>query len=82
VAGTDPTNAVSRWIIQPGDAGLPTFYGAQDRLYTIEYSTNLVTGPWEPLVSEVAGSDALIDVESYDSSTNAVRFYRVGVQVQ
>ncbi|MBN2703619.1 MAG: C10 family peptidase, partial [Pontiellaceae bacterium] len=59
VAGTDPTNAVSRWIIQPGDAGLPTFYGAQDRVYTIEYSTNLVTGPWEPLESGVAGSDAL-----------------------
>lgn len=82
VAGTDPTNAVSRWIIQPGDAGLPTFYGAQDRVYTIEYSTNLVTGPWATLVSGLEGSDALIDVESYDSPTNSVRFYRVGVQVQ
>ena len=82
VAGTDPKNAESRWIIQPGDAGLPTFYGAQDRLYTIEYSTNLVTGPWATLVSGLEGSDALIDVESYDSPTNSVRFYRVGVQVQ
>ena len=81
LAGTDPTNAVSRWVLQSGAEGMPTFYGAPSRAYAVEFSTNLVTGPWISLTNLV-GSDSLIELQNYDAPTNSVRFYRVGVQIQ
>ena len=77
---TDPTDAASQWLLEVGN-GAPTFYGAEGRLYSIDYCTNLLVGSWLPLVSDIVGSNATIFVENYDEPTDACRFYRVGVQL-
>jgi len=52
----------------------------EQRLYTIEYSSNLSSNIWLPVSSGISEWSGRIDVDDYDSATNAARFYRVHVQ--
>jgi len=80
ICGTVPTNAASRWRLEPGAANLPSFYAMEGRLYTILFRDGLASGSWQPLASGIPGSNGTVSVGDYDSATNAARYYRVQVQ--
>jgi hypothetical protein len=82
ICGTDPTNIASCWMLESGDGILPVFYAMEERTYTILYRTNLTSGTWVPLVTDIPGSNHVVTVEDYDAATNAVRFYCVEVQLE
>ncbi|MEN8254253.1 MAG: C10 family peptidase, partial [Verrucomicrobiota bacterium] len=79
ICGTVPTNAASCWLLEAGAGGLPAFYAVEERLYAIQYRTNMLDGSWITLASDIPGSNSVIAVSDYDSATNAARFYRVQV---
>ncbi|MBN2703620.1 MAG: C10 family peptidase [Pontiellaceae bacterium] len=81
LCGTDPTDAESRWKLVNEADGMPTFFGMSDRLYTIQYSTNLLERAWLPLAIDIPGSNAVISVRDYDTTGQNVRYYRVQVRV-
>ena len=82
IAGTVPTNTASRLYLENGSAYLPQFYGVDQRLYTIQYATELTSSnQWYLLISNLPGSNINVHVSDYDSATNQVRFYRVKVQL-
>jgi hypothetical protein len=82
ICGTVPTNAASCWLLEAGSGSLPAFYAREERIYTIQYRTNLVTGTWIPLAIDIPGSNSVVAVDAYDSATNSARFYRVQVRLE
>ncbi len=87
IAGTNPTNAASVFKIQSltnSQAGFTiNFQSAWGRNYTLYATTNLAAGTWTAVQSQATilgdgGVDALTDSTT---ATNALRFYRVGVQL-
>jgi hypothetical protein len=80
ICGTVPTNAASVWKLTMGSGSLPAFQGLDNRLYTIEYCDGLASNDWKSIATEIVGSNGLFEVSSFESATNACRFYRVTVQ--
>ncbi|HXI83951.1 MAG TPA: DNRLRE domain-containing protein [Verrucomicrobiae bacterium] len=46
--------------------------------YSVEYSTNLVTGSWNPLTNGIAGTGGIVTVTDSGAATAPQRFYKVG----
>jgi hypothetical protein len=82
ICGTDPTNNASCWKLENRIGDLPCFYGTSGRLYRIDFRTNLIAGSWEILQDSIVGTNATIEVGSYDAITNAARYYRVQVRLE
>ena len=80
ICGTDPTNAASQWVLEPGSGNLPCFHTVEGRLYTIQYRTSLKGGSWLPLASNIQGTNGTVFVSDFDAATNPARYYRVQVQ--
>ncbi|MBN2703092.1 MAG: C10 family peptidase [Pontiellaceae bacterium] len=80
VSGTDPDNIGSRWRIELDSDGLPVFPAAENRLYTILYSTNLLNASWVPLATGIIGINEPLSIYDYDDPMSQTsRFYRVQV---
>jgi hypothetical protein len=76
VADTDPRDG-STYFAMDIDAGAVSFGTSSNRLYTVEYSTNLVAAPWAPLVEGEPGTGSTVSIvhtNDYDSC-----FYRTKV---
>ena len=81
VAGTDPTNAVSRLKLMalPDDSGAGTslrFRAISNRTYTVEYTDRLGSGTWLPL-ADIVGRAADRDETVRDAGPAGDRFYRL-----
>lgn len=82
ICGTIPTNAASCWMLESGNSNLPAFLAKEGRFYTIRYCTNLTSGIWIPLATDVPGSNHMVNIADYDAATNASRYYRVQVRLE
>jgi hypothetical protein len=79
IAGTHPGSARSRiWLEALNDMSLG-FHSAIDRLYHFEFTTNLLTGHWNPFSDGIPGNGDYISV----AVTNGLNcsFYRCNVRV-
>ena len=80
ICGTNPDNTDSFWRIELNSDGLAVFSAADDRLYTILYSTNLLDAAWVPLATGIIGTNGPLLINDYDPMMNQTsRFYRVQV---
>lgn len=81
IAGTSPTSGSSapalNIMLLNGNVSAE-FSGVTQRLYSIDFKTNLLS-PWTPLVSNIAGSNALQDV-TLTTATGA-GYYRFRVHL-
>ena len=84
IANTQPTNGQNFQRLEIGPAATSNgwkifFPSATGRLYRIDVATNLAPANWQPLVTNVPGSGAVLDV----SDTNAAvpRFFRSEVRM-
>ncbi|GEM_PF-2574689 len=81
-AGTDPTDSVSVLLIEGVDLSSPvgpilTWSSAEDRSYTLQFSTNLLAG----YVDLDTGVIAVPPLNTYTALVeDAVRFFRIGVE--
>lgn len=80
IAGTNPTNAASRFVIRPVTAAREgialAFPGASNRFYDVEYRADLLdTNGWRLLTNAAPAADALLEI--MDPSQGPSRFYRV-----
>lgn len=76
VADTDPRDG-STYFAMAIDSGSVSFDTSSNRLYTLEYSTNLVAAPWTPLVEDEPGTGSAVTIphtNDYDAC-----FYRTQV---
>ncbi len=79
IAYTQPTNGQNFQRLEIGPAttsnGWKIFFpSATGRLYRIDVATNLAPANWQPLVTNVPGSGAVLDVT--DTNAAAPRFFR------
>ena len=82
ICGTIPTNSASCWRIEIDISNLPVFNALEERLYTIEYCTNLQAGVWNIVADNIQGSNGVISVYDYHSASNSLGFYRVDARMQ
>jgi alpha-tubulin suppressor-like RCC1 family protein/rhodanese-related sulfurtransferase len=87
VARTDPTNGASVFAIT-GVTNMPYvrvqfFPSAPDRLYTLQWCTNLVEGVWRTVPGQVrvAGTGGPGELSDTNSAAGSPRFYRVRVDL-
>jgi hypothetical protein len=84
VAGTDPTNALSalRLLTPTSDlSGLHlTWRSVSNRTYFLERSTNLASGSFSSVASNVAGEAGTTTFIDTNAAGAGPLFYRVGVQ--
>jgi hypothetical protein len=81
VAGTDPRQASSALRIEvtlTRDAVLLSFPSVSGKTYRVE-AANTVTGPWDLIADELAGTGATLRASDTSGNTNT-RFYRVRVR--
>jgi hypothetical protein len=89
VAGLDPTNAASRFILriapvsgQPGQKNLIFNPRWNDRTYTPLFRTNLLAGTWQPLVNtNISDNEAERTITDLDA-TQPTKFYRIQINYQ
>lgn len=84
LADTDPTNALSRFQIQPAapaNSGTVSFLSSTNRLYTLFLSTNLAAGIWTNLPTQTGLPGRGGKMTLNDTNPAAHRFYRVGAQL-
>jgi hypothetical protein len=81
LAGTDPTNALSRLRLQPGTehAGLG-FWSVTGRLYGLDVSRGLVpSNRWHAVTNDLPGTGGFMTLEpSSDSASGS--YYRINVR--
>jgi hypothetical protein len=84
ILGTSPTNSTSTFVVDPSPSSesgfriqFPTVTG---RLYSVEYSTNLISNVWNPLTNNISGSENLIEIT--DENIEDGRFYRINVRLE
>lgn len=79
VAGTDPRSAGSlfRMAVGRNGAGVRnlSFPSSSNRLYTVYFRTNLLSGEWLPLTNNLPGTGGLVAVS--DTNTFKSSFYRI-----
>lgn len=84
IAGTDPTNALSRLVfwIEP-ETNPPThrhlFFDPRfaDRSHTVQFRTNVASGSFAPLTGAATNDLGTLRMVTDQQATNAARFYRV-----
>ncbi|MBA4386455.1 MAG: hypothetical protein C0404_00655 [Verrucomicrobia bacterium] len=88
IAGLDPTNPASLFQISsvvclPADQGTEVSFRptTTNRLYDLESTANLMTGPWTPVYSNVPGSVSWMYLVAPATSTNKGAFFRVSVRM-
>ena len=83
LTGTDPTNALSFFGIQPSGSGaVPTGFQLQwnsvtQRTYRVEASTNLIDGVFQTLESGIQGLEGSTEFIDTNAAGKAQAFYRV-----
>ncbi|MEM7393488.1 MAG: LamG-like jellyroll fold domain-containing protein, partial [Verrucomicrobiota bacterium] len=82
IANTDPLDPMSFLWVAIDDSGTTdvrrlTFLSALGRTYHIEAATNLYTGPWWVVRSNIAGSGSLTTMADTNSMDRV--YYRIGV---
>ena len=78
LAGTDPTNALSRLKLTQqivGNTTVLSFDAQVGKTYSVQYSDALNVPAWTKLIDVVAGTARPITVS--DPGVQATRFYRV-----
>ena len=83
LADTHPGDSNSVFLIEDIQVQSPpvlSFESSSRRLYRVLYSSNLLTGAWASLGSDLWGTGSLLQVEDPDESPYR-RFYRVGVRL-
>jgi len=87
IAGTDPTNALSVFriasIASPAPSNTATVVfetTVTGRYYSLDYSTNLITGIWEPVYTNVPGYPGSMEL-IVPHSNDPAGFFRVNVDV-
>ncbi len=86
LTGTDPTNALSFFGIQPSGSGdVPTGFQLQwnsvtQRTYRVEASTNLVDGVFQTMESGIQGLEGTTEYIDTSAAGKAQAFYRVSVE--
>ncbi len=86
LAGTDPMDATSYFHIASITAGtncVLSFQSALNRLYTLEWWTNLAAGSWTPVPGQIdiAGNAGLLELSQTNRPPGAARLYRVKVRI-
>ena len=79
IAGTNPNDAQSvlKLVVLRGASSIRLqFPSVLTRFYQIQWRTSLMTGSWQALGSEVAGTGAMIEVTHPSNDANQ-KFYRV-----
>ena len=85
VADTDPTNAAAYFHVVAFSNQPPTnlvfFLSSTNRVYTLQWRTNLLTGVWSnaPAQTDVRGVDGMSTLR--ETNRASPRFYRVGVEL-
>jgi hypothetical protein len=83
VAGTDPVDAQSVFAINgagmvSGNQVKIRWNSVADRAYTVQFSTNLLSGTWMPVIENITAMTSKMAVTS--SASTVEGFYRVRVQ--
>ena len=81
LAGTDPTKASSTLLITSvaasGSNFVFSFTSATNKLYRVERTDDLVTGPWSTLTNNITGTGGLMQFVDVGTIGVTQRFYRV-----
>jgi endonuclease/exonuclease/phosphatase family metal-dependent hydrolase len=86
LTGTDPTNALSFFGIQPSGSGaVPTGFRLRwnsiaERTYRVEVGTNLVDGTFQTLESGIQGLEGATEFIDTSATGKAQAYYRVFVE--
>lgn len=78
MADTDPRSSDSYWKLSTAN-GIFSYSTSTARLYTVEYSTNLVGAIWNPLSQDVAGTGSGVSINDTNNWDDC--FYRVKVAI-
>jgi hypothetical protein len=79
-AGTSPIDADDYFYITLIDSDTVSFLTSEERLYTLQVSTNLTTGTWSSITNTSGtGTDELLSDPDADKSA---AFYRVSVEME
>lgn len=86
VAGLDPTNTASRFTLdiksiagQSGQMNLLFSPRWNDRTYTLQSRTNLLSGSWQPVTATITNDNGLVRTITDLNATDKSRFYQMQI---